>query len=231
MGLTRAARSAGNRPASMPATTSTAGGGQPHRQIDVRVAEVGAGRDHRLGRRHHRHRRAPGPGSPETRVMASASCRIIATIDDGRGAHRLAHADLAGALLHRDQHDVADPHHPRQDGAEADQPDEGADAREQASEALVDLLVVPHAQGLLVVGREALARGQQRRAAPRCARGGLVGGGVADREDEAIDAVADGGLVGGPTRPRSAATARCRAGCRWSAAPTPRSRLRTPRSP
>src|SRR6185436_9204996 len=72
--------------------------------------------------------------------------------DRGRGgAERLAQADLAGALLHDDQHDVADADRAREDGADRDDPAEPLDAGEQAVHLVVLFLQVEAAEHTLVV--------------------------------------------------------------------------------
>src|SRR5690606_11032279 len=71
-------------------------------------------------------------------------------------AQGLADADLAGAFLHHDQHDVANAHDAGHNGADADDPQEGVDPPEYLAEDLRVLHVVVHMHGPIVGGVEAV---------------------------------------------------------------------------
>ena len=57
------------------------------------------------------------------------------------GAHRLAHADLAGALGHRDQHDVHDADAADQQGDADHAADHRGDAAQDAADRVEDLVL------------------------------------------------------------------------------------------
>ena len=80
----------------------------------------------------------------------------------GPAADRAAQAQLSGALANDHQHDVADAHDTGGEGRGAHEPDEHADAPEEVLDALDLLLGVVSADGVDVVGVNAVPLAQER---------------------------------------------------------------------
>ena len=106
--------------------------------------------------------RKPTPAdSPSRPATAGQEHRLLDDHEDDRPrgrAERLAHADLLGALLDRDHHDVRDADDAGRERAEPDHDDERRDHPEQLAEPLELLDVVVDADGLAIRRVEKLWR-------------------------------------------------------------------------
>ena len=194
-------------------------GGAPGRE----EAGEGAGDDQQRGRRDGRRRGRPrGCGRSPSRVMRARhhlqqrrrrhqadvagdrgdQHRLLQDQADDRprrGAERLAHADLPGALLDRDHHDVGDADDAGEQRADADHPDEGADAAHQVDEALEVArppLLIEHARARPSGSKSWRSAMRWRRSSAIALLSSTLG--VADRDHDHGDAVgaAEGALRG-----------------------------------
>ena len=139
VGVIFAARSAGMSPARTPTPTSSSEaviaswkstlGIQEVRQLRAGAAQRECDQ---LEQAHAHHQAEVAGEARDQRRLQQQRAHDL----ERRRAERLADADLLGALLHRDDHDVADADDAGRQRAQAHEPDEHIDADEQAGDAL-----------------------------------------------------------------------------------------------